>query len=278
MFHWTARTLLWALLIFPGIGRAEAVAPADAKIRIAGTGGALGTLQIVADAFKKIPPYATVVLIPSLGSSGGTKALLAGAIDLAVTGQPLNAAERRQGAIQIDYARTPLVFANAASTRVSAITQRELVSIYSGDLTSWPDGRALRLILRPHEESDTVSAKSLSPAMHRAIDAAHARAGMIMEATDQDNARSLQSVPGALGTISLAQITSEKLALQPLTLDGVIPSLQTLDDGRYRYFETYSFVSTTAASPLVRQFIAFVQSPAAQQILQKNGQSPVRAQ
>lgn len=278
MFHWTARTLLLALLIFPCVGSAEQAAPAAAKIRIGGSGGALATMQIVADAFKKIPPYATVVVIPSLGSSGGTRAVLAGAIDLAVIGRPMKEAERRQGAIAITYARTPFVFASAASTRVSAITLRELVSIYSGDLTTWPDGQTLRLVLRPPEESDTVSTKSLSPAMHLAVEAAHARAGMTIEITDQDNARSLQSIPGALGTTTLAQIDSEKLALRPLALDGVIPSLQTLADGSYRYFKTFSLVSTPKASPLVRQFIAFVQSPAGQQILEKNGQSPVRAQ
>jgi phosphate transport system substrate-binding protein len=278
MTHWTARTLLLALLIFPGVGSAETAAPAAAKIRIGGSGGALPTLQILADAFKKVHPEASVVFLPSLAGGGSLRAVLAGAIDLAVIGRPLKGAERGQGAIATDYARTPFVFASAATTGVSAITLHKMIRIYSGDLQTWPDGRALRLILRPADGVDMELTKSLSPAMHRAVEAAHARAGMIIETNDQANARSLQTIPGAIGTTTLAQIVSEKLALQPLALDGVIPSRQTMDDGSYRYFKTFSFVSTTTASPLVRQFIAFVQSPAGQQILEKNGQSLVTGQ
>ena len=277
MFHWTARTLLLALLIFPGVGSAEPAAPAAAKIRIGGSGGALATLQILADAFKKVTPYATVVVIPSLGSSGGIKAALAGAIDLAVISRPLREAERDQGAVATDYARTPFVFATAATTKasVSSITQRELLSIYSGDTKTWPDGSVLRLVLRPTEDSDTELTKSLSPAMHRAVETAQARAGLLIEITDQANAHSLQTIPGALGTSTLAQIMSEKLALQPLALDGVVPSLQTLNDGSYRYFKTFSLVSAPKTTPLVQQFIAFVQSPVGKQILEKNGHSQV---
>jgi phosphate transport system substrate-binding protein len=214
-------------------------------------------------------------MVPSLGSAGGVKAVMAGAIDLAAISRPLKEAERAQGAVATDYARTPFVFATAAATKVSAITQRELLSIYAGDTKTWPNGKPLRLLLRPADDSDTDLAKSLSPAMKQAVPAALARAGLVIELTDQTNAYSLETIPGALGTSTLAQIMSEKRALQPLALDGVVPSVHTLDDGSYRYFKTFSFVSTAKASPLVQQFMAFVQSPAGRQILEKNGHSQV---
>ena len=277
MFHWTARTLLLALLIFPAFGSAQQGMPTADRIRIGGSGGALATLQILADAFNKTRAPVSIVIVPSLGSGGGIQAVLAGAIDLAVISRPLKEAERGQGAVASDYARTPFVFATAATTKASAsgITLRELPGIFAGDTTTWPDGRVLRLVLRPAEDSDTVLTKSLSPAMHRAVETAQARAGLLIEQTDQANAHSLQTIPGALGTSTLAQIISEKLALKPLALDGVIPSPQTLDDGSYRYFKTFSFVSTPKASPLVQQFMTFVQSPAGRQILAKNGHSHV---
>jgi phosphate transport system substrate-binding protein len=275
MFHWPARTLLLALLIFPCVGSAQPAMPTTDRIRIGGTGGALGTLQLLAEAFKKDHAALTIVIVPSLGSGGGIKAVLAGAIDLAAISRPLKEAERAEGAVATDYARTPFVFVTAGATKVSAITLRELAGIYSGYTKTWPDGRALRLLLRPADDSDTEFTKSLSPAMKQAVPAALARAGMVIELTDQANAHSLETIPGALGTSSLAQIMSEKRALQPLALDGVVPSLQTLDDGSYRYFKTFSFVSTTKTSALVRQFMAFVQSPAGKQILEKNGHSQV---
>ncbi len=138
MTPWSARTLLLALLIFPGVGGAEQAASGVAKIRIGGTGAALATLQIQGDAFKKTRAPVTIVIVPSLGSGGGIKAVLAGAIDLAVIGRPLKQAEPGQGAIATDYARTPFVFATAAATKVSAITLRELPNIYSGDKVTGP--------------------------------------------------------------------------------------------------------------------------------------------
>ena len=273
MFHLTARTLLLALLIFSGIGYAQQAAPAAAKIRIGGTGGALATMQILADAFKKIPPYATVVIIPSLSSGGGIKAVLAGAIDLGLTSRPLQDAERAQGAIAADYARTPFVFATAAHATVAALSTRELVGIYSGEQKNWPDGRPLRLVLRPDSDSDTAMVKSLSPAMDRAVTAAHAREGLISALTDQANASSLETIPGAIGTSTLAQIISEKRTLQALALNGVTPSLKTLADGSYPYYKTFSIVSTAKTPAPAQQFVAFVRSAAGQQILEQNGHS-----
>ena len=276
MTHWTTRTLLMALLILPALVSADPLVPAS-QIRIAGVGGAQTTIRILSEAFQKIHATTTFVMVPALGSSGSVKALLAGAIDLAIVGRPLKEAERDQGVLVTDYARTPFVFATASQSNVSAITLPELVGIYSGELQTWPDGRLMRLVLRPETEPDTENTKKLSSAMRRAVETAHSRKGMIIANTDQESALSIETIPGAIGTTSLAQIISEKRALQPLALDGVAPSLKHLADGSYRYFKTFSLVSTTKTDPLVRQFIAFVRSPAGQQILEKNGQSPVSA-
>lgn len=272
MLHLKARALTLALLILPAMGSAGLL-EADSRIRIGGSGGALSTLQILGEAFKKTHASVTVVIVPSLGSSGGIKAMLAGAIDLAVISRPLNEAERNQGAMATAYARTPVVFAVAAPLNISAITTRELVGIYAGGVKTWPDGHTLRLVLRPEAESDTDIVKSLSPAMNQAVKAALAREGMIIAATDKVSADNLEKIHGAIGAITLSQIISEKRSLRPLTLNGVTPSLQTLVDGSYPYAKTFSLVATPVGSPQVQQFIAFVRSPEARQILEKSGQS-----
>ena len=98
---------------------------------------------------------------------------------------------------------------------------------------------------------------------------------MILALTDKSNADTLEIVPGAIGTATRAQIISEKRALQPLALDGVMPSLQTLDKGSYPYAKTFGLVTAPKPGLLVQQFIAFVRSPARQQVLKKNGYSRV---
>lgn len=83
MLHFRTVKLLLAWLILPSAGNAVQVEPAAAKIHIGGSGGPLGTMQILGDDFKKNHPQVTVVIVPSLARSGGIRALQAGAIDVA---------------------------------------------------------------------------------------------------------------------------------------------------------------------------------------------------
>jgi ABC-type phosphate transport system substrate-binding protein len=57
--------------MFPGPALAETV-------RISGTGGAIGGMRLLAEAFRKAEPGVDVFILPSLGSSGGIRAVLAG--------------------------------------------------------------------------------------------------------------------------------------------------------------------------------------------------------
>ena len=72
--------LLTAAMLFlsmPGLGLAD-------TIKIGGTGGAIGTMNLLGEAFSKVHPQAKTILMPGLGSGGGRKALMGGAIDIAV--------------------------------------------------------------------------------------------------------------------------------------------------------------------------------------------------
>ena len=69
---------------------------ADA-IRIGGTGAAIGTIHLLAEAFKHAHPEHTVKILPSLGTSGGLKALQAGALDIALAARDVNAEEKSAG-------------------------------------------------------------------------------------------------------------------------------------------------------------------------------------
>lgn len=265
-------TLLLACFLFASAGRAADQADLVAtRIRIGGSGGPLEGMRLLGEAFKKIHPQTTVVIVPSLGSGGGIKALRAEAIDLAVTSRPLKEAERSPDLIATSYARTPFVFATAWHSNLSAITTAELVGIYAGERKTWPDGRPLRLVLRPETESDTDIVKSLSPEMNQAVKAALDRDGMIVALADKANADKLESIPGAIGATTLAQIISEKRALQPLVLNGVTPSLAALAEGKYPYYKTFFMVTGPKTSPLTHQFTLFVRSAAGREILEKNG-------
>ncbi len=257
-----------------GIGATFAMAAVGAhadSIKIGGTGTGLGAMKLMAQEFNKSRPDAQLIVTPSLGSTGAIRAVLAGAVDIGISSRPVTAEENRQGASARAYARTPFVFATGAKNNGAGLTLPQLVQIYSGKVTRWPDGSPIRLVVRPDADADTIAMRAFSAEMNAAITEALARKGLRMADTDQDNADALETLPGSLGTTTLTQIVTENRAIRPLALDGVTPTLQTLAAGRYRYFKTLHLVTGRNPSPLARDFVAFIRSPAGQAVLARSG-------
>lgn len=240
-------------------------------IKIGGSGGPTVSLGPVTAAFHERHPDVHAVLLPTLGSQGGIRAAAQGSIDIGISGRELKAEERASGVVQIEFARTPFVFATASSTKATGVTLQDLVRIYDGTLTHWPDGSRLRLVLRPPGDSDNQVLRAHSDELRKASIAAESRPGMVVAITDLDSVEQIEKIPGAFGTTTLGQMLSEQRSLRPLSLDGVTPSVANAMNGTYRMHKRLFMVIRPDAGPAVRKFVTFVQSPPAQEILKRNG-------
>jgi phosphate transport system substrate-binding protein len=238
--------------------------PAGAEtIRVGGAGAMLEAMRLAGEAFQKTRPQSSVAIVPGLGSRGGIKALQAGAVDVAVSAAP--AAE--PGLISMELGRTPVVFAAANPGRGAGVTIADLVEIYSGRKTAWPDGSRLRVILRPNGDSDIAFLRALSPAMNRAIDDGFNLPGVKIAATDQDAANALGSIPGAFGMSTLLQVRAEARPLVLLPMGGVAPGLAALANGSYPYAKTLYLVVRSEVTVAVRQYLDFLAEPAGRKLL-----------
>src|SRR5512133_959100 len=263
------RAVLRALL---GVMVAVAAVEAQAdSIKIGGTGTGLGAMKLLAQEFRKSRPGAQLIIAPSLGSTGAIKAVLANAVDVGISARALSAEERRQGASAQAYARTPIVLATSSKNKLAGLSLHQLAQITAGEVTTWPDGSPIRLVVRPESDADTAARRTSSAEMDRAVTTAMQRKGLRMATTDQDNADALEQLPGSLGLTTLTQIITEDRALTPLALDGTMPTLQALAAGEYRYFKTLHLVTGAKPSPLAQDFVAFVRSPAGQAVLARSG-------
>lgn len=241
------------------------------EVKIGGTGAGLATMNLLADAYVKTHPDIRIDVLPSLGSSGGIKAVAAGVLQLAVSSRDLTDAERQQGLTAVEYGRTPFVFAVSLKNKASGLTLPQLVDIYSGKTVQWPDGVKIRLVLRPIQDADSEMMRNMSPAMEKAKKQAESRPGMLFAITDQETQDSIERIPGALGATSLGQIIAERRRLKALTLDGVQPTPPHLANGSYRYAKIMFLVMSPKTTPAAQRIAEFARSPAGREILRWTG-------
>lgn len=266
----TVRRFVFAFVCPSVLAWASTSGAAD-EVRIGGTGSALGAMHLLANAYEKFDRGTKLSVLPSLGSGGGIKALLAGAIEIGVSSRALRDKERSQGALELEYARTPFVFATRPATKATGITVTEIAGIYSGRIRNWPDGTRIWLVMRPKGDTDTALIARISPEVRAALDIARKRAGQLTAVTDQECAMLLEKHPGSFGTSTLGQILTEKRKLKALGLNGVEPSAKNLAAGSYPYYKPLFIVTTSKTPEAARRFIAFVQSKAGREILQQTG-------
>lgn len=245
-------------------------------LRIGGTGVALGGMTLLGAAFEEKNPGVSVEVLPSLGSSGGVKALVAGAIDLAVSSRPVKEKESAKGAIGELYATTRLVIVTSQSTDADKITMSQLVGAYSGTTTQWPSGPPIRLVLRPVSETDTKLLRDLSADMRAALDQAQKRPGLVSATNDQDNAETLERLDGSLGLIALGQIATEnrKLKVLPLVEEDE-PAGGAIKQPATFYKHLY-LVKTSGIKPVASDFLSYVFSAEGQALLVKFDHIQVR--
>lgn len=240
-------------------------------IRIGGTGAALGTIHQLAAAFHKEHPAFRVSVLPSLGTSGGLKALQGGALDIAVTARDINVEEKNAGMTAFNYGTTAFILVSHPKVKPLSLTKESLASLYSGKQAQWSDGQPVRLILRPKSDTDTKQLNKFSPEIEAAVAVAHAKTGMIVAITDTDAADNLEKIPGAFGTSTLALLLSEKRNLNIVSIDGITPSIETLSNGSYPHIKDMYIVTMSMRSEGVKSFTSFITSAKATEILKKTG-------
>jgi phosphate transport system substrate-binding protein len=247
--------------LLPVLAHAQARQPGE--LLAGGTGAGLGPAQRLLEGTPKLR------FVPNLGTSGGLKAVAAGAIDLALSARRLNDAEKAQGLVEREFFSTPVVFAVHADVPLRRATLAELVALYAGRTPQWSSGAPVRLVLRPETDSDSRFLAALSPAMAEAQAAARARPGAHVATTDADATEALARINGSLGLTTLGLVRADNRGLRVLELDGVMPDAQTLATKRYPHGKTIYWVTRGEPAPAALAVLqATTTRPARQSLLE----------
>lgn len=247
-------------------------APVPEPALLSGTGSSTGGMRALAEAWSRAHPTEPVRVLPSVGSSGAIRAVLDGKLQLGCVARPLTAEEAARGATQRAYARTPLVFATDLGNPLKAITLKEIERIYAGERTAWPDGRPIRLVLRPPTDAMSAALAALSPGLKAGLEKARLVPGLFVGVTDQDAAEHLERTQGAFGPTTWSLVVAEGRRVNVLAVDGAHPSAAT----GYPWTVELSFVWRGVQPPeAVRGFLAFAASEEGARILAASGHLPV---
>ncbi len=244
---------------------------------IGGTGTDLGTFKLLIEEFSKSHPHDEIKILPSMGSSGGIKALKHQKIQLALTSRPLKSTEISSELQIIHYADTPLVFAVADTLVQQNVSKSQVNHIYTGTLKQWPDGSPVRPILRPFQDSDSKILINTMSEFQTSFIRSYQRRGIPVALTDQDSADMIASVPGAIGTSTLSLILSENRPIKALKLDGIAATIENLINKTYPMYKKLYFVYNENNKPqIVDAFIHFIYSEKGQSILLNTGHLTIR--
>jgi phosphate transport system substrate-binding protein len=271
LLHYYRRVLIGVLLtisagVFSGSASAEV-------LRLGGTGAATEMLRHLGAHFLAGSEIGLQVVVPSLGSSGGIRAVADGFLDVAVSGRPLKPQESAAGLIQVTAVRTPFVFATS-HMQPNGLKSAEIASIFSSDRATWADGSPLRIILRPPSDSDVTLLGELFPGMSAALEKARQRPDIPVAENDQDNADAAQLTAGSLAGATFTQLVMEKRDLRLVALDGVEPTFEKFENGTYPYSKTLYFVISAKRSAAAERFVAFLRSPDGVKALRDTGNLP----
>lgn len=248
------------------------------ELKIGGTGNALGTMKLLGEAYMQDNPNTKITVLPSIGSSGAMRAVPENAIDIGLASRPPKDSEAKDALTVLEYARAPSVLAVSKTSSITTLSTDELINIYNGTLTHWPDGSLIRPIMRQPGDDNTQQLNALSAELAQAIEKAGTRSGLPFAYTDQEAVEKLESIPGSIGVTTLALLLSEKRFLHPLIINNIEPSVENLANGSYpdALVKHFYLVVPKHTSEKVQHFIDFIRSDKGAQILTDNGHLVIR--
>ncbi len=227
------------------------VGSAQAMVRVTAAGStALLPLMKAAGALYARQHPDIEISVSGGGSSSGITQVAAGAIDI---GDSDLALPRHSSLVDHRIAVVGFALIVHPDVRLRSLTQAQIAGIFSGSIVNWRalggPNELITVVNRPRSSGTrSVFRREM---MHGAQIADSAltvdASGTVVE--------TVSSTPGAISYVALSALTHSHL--QPLALDGVVPTPANIASGRYPLW-SYEHLLTAGPNPTLDAFIAFV--------------------
>lgn len=240
------------------------------QVRVGGMGSGLGIMKELAAAYAARYSAQRPEVLPSLGSAGGIAAVTDGAIAIGISGRALTSEERAKGIRDVKWASSPFVFVTSRRASVS-LTSSDIVQVYNGAQSTWPDGSRLRIILRPPSDSTYVTLVKHFPDVDSRFEALRKRKEIPVAPSDQDNIALAERVPDSFTVTTLTQLVTERPSLQLVALNRVVPSVDALANGAYTFASDFFLIIRNEPTQEAKAFFDFITGNEARATIKTGG-------
>lgn len=264
MFNKLAGLLLLAVLLLTGgcFTPTTVTPPTPISLKVAGSTSAGPLLIELAAAYTQQHPHISLD-VQGGGSQLGRRLVESGQIDIGlVSGPPDQPDDTLQ---RIPVGRDGIAIITHPQNPIVGLSMVELNQIFSGQLLNWQvvagpptevqvvsreDGSGTRVVF----ESIVMKGQTVTP-------------NAVVMPNSQAVVDFVSKNPNAVGYVSA--IFAERAGVNIVSVEGVLPTLASINDTSYPLISEVALLVKTPGSPAVQQFVTFVQSPAGQQIINR---------
>lgn len=257
---------------------ATTASQAQQTVKISGAGAAYPALEVLAKAYEAKSPTTKIVFLPTSQTTGGITAVKNDLADIGAVTRTLKADETSPKLVFREFAQDALLVAiHNREVGLTNLTTQQLRAIYSGQIQNWRGvggpNRPIVVLDRPEDES----AKKLLRQHYLGKDLKISKQAVVLK-QEQELAQTLANTPDTIGAFSLGYATLHQLAVQRISLNGVAPTVENVQQGQYKLVRTLGLVVGSTPSPPTQAFVEFIFSPEGQTALKQGGFVPVNSQ
>ncbi len=257
--------LALALAVMTGCGKTDSgTVSTDGSTSMEKVIGALG------EAFEGNNSGVTFTYNPT-GSGSGITAVAEGRCDIGLSSRSLKDEEKAQGLTETILALDGIAVIVNPGNPVNDLSLETIGAIYTGEITNWKDvgGDDQEIVLIGREAGS--GTRDGFESITGTEDACQYRQELT---STGDVITTVAGNPAAIGYASLASV---KETVKALSVDGIVPSEETVQDGSYVVQRPFVLVTKdgTELSKTAQKFFDYITSPEAEEIISSAGAVPV---
>lgn len=247
--------------------------PEPEVVRISGSGTCAPLLRLLTDTYDG--EDAEWRYLPGLHSGGGITGVANGDLDIGAVSRDLTEEEKQLGLVYTVLSNDGIVIAVHPSTSVTGLTTAQVRDIYAGVYTNWQELGGADLPITILDRNEDESAKIIMRKYVLGEDLAISpKAANLYYEVDMVNG--VQSTVGAIGYFSLGYGVSRDVPVTFMELDGVAPTVENIEAGRYPVVRPLGVVTDPEPSAAVQAFLEWATSDEAVELIESNGFASAR--